>query len=197
MKNVEQGNMLECNCEESEQAAELVTVNADTLNAVMRALSDEPAAKKGKVVNKQIHITPQGDLLSTISTIEGVEGSIVLSGSIGPIPLKLQMSLSVEKRAATVTLKVDEPMPFEHTWKFELAPSGVTLAPDSTVASAATGVGLNWWCVFKCGGVGILGILVRCLPALAGGIPGYVECVTSKAGQGAAGIAVCIATKCV
>jgi hypothetical protein len=74
---------------------------------------------------------------------------------------------------------------------------GAGSAAASAGASASMAMGLNWWCVLRCGGVQILGTLAACLPALVGGPKAYIACVVGKVGMGdAAAIARCVADKC-
>ncbi len=158
----------------------------------------------------QVHLTPGGGLLAThVSTLANGQGCTVhFEGSIGPIPYKgdITVEIDVGKHEIRVKLHLDLPFPFDHEWIYKmhglaqipgggLAVSSLSL-DTSRMAAVSINPSLNWWCVLKCGGLGILGILIKCLPSLTGGIPAYVACVTSQAGAGAAGIAVCIAQKC-
>lgn len=127
---------------------------------------------------------------------------------IGFIPYELQVQVSLDNASLVVTLQMIKPFPLgPFTWRFDLGgittndageitgARTVTLA-DSEIAPAALG-GFNWWCVLKCGGVGILPVLAMCLPSLAGGPGAFVACVVGKLGGSVAGIAACVAQKCV
>jgi hypothetical protein len=165
------------------------------------------AAQPSPVVSR-LHIAPNGVLVSS-GFAAGGDGEIVLRGNIGPFPYELHLKCTVQETTITVTLELFKPFqagPFE--WKFGLGgilhdaagniigATSVVPAPSMKAFAPATH-GLNWWCVLQCGGVTILGILIKCLPSLIGGVPSYIACVTSEAGSGAAGIAACIASKCV
>jgi hypothetical protein len=180
----------------------LMSVSAAAATAVGKGA--QAAMAVGSPVLNQVHVTADGGVLTTSSFASGGEGDVVLRGTIGPFSYELHLKVAMNDGVITVTVEMTKPFkagPFE--WKFNLGgivrdakgqiigASGVTAAPDMVAVA-----GLDWWCALRCGGLAILGILVRCLPALTGGIPGYVACVTSQAGSGAAGIAVCIATKC-
>lgn len=158
----------------------------------------------------QLHVTPEGGLLVSTGHASGNEGHVVLTGSIGPLPYELHLTFKLDGMVVTVTMELKKPIPLgPYTWKFRLGgvatgPKGELLsatsvvAEDLSMAAAVAGRGIDWWCALKCGGLGILGILVKCLPALiSGGPPGYIACVTASAGGGAAGIAACIAKDCV
>lgn len=161
---------------------------------------------------RQLHITPDNAVLVSTSYATESEGHVVVTGSIGPFPYELHLSFRLDGMAVTVTMEVKKPIPMgPYTWTFRLGgavigPAGGVLSatsvlPENFVNSADGGVashGLDWLCVLRCGGTAILGILVRCLPALVSGGPaGFIACVTSQAGSGAAGIAACVARTCV
>jgi hypothetical protein len=153
---------------------------------------------------EQLHVTPEGDLLHTSSFSIGSDGEVFLHGSIGPFPYEMHLKVKLHDAKVDVTLEVDKPIqvpPF--TWTFDLTgiikdASGNIVGASGVVPSATvSAAGLSFPCVLSCGGTAILGILVKCLPSLVGGMPGFVACVTASAGSGAAGIATCIATKCI
>jgi len=157
----------------------------------------------------EYHVTSNGDTLASVASRSDNEFVVVLSGSIGPIPVQLQLRgrIDIGNREIEIGIKLLKPIETdEFVWRFAL--SGLVdlgggrymatniVLRESDTPQFVSALGLSWWCVLKCGGLAILGILVRCLPSLAGGIPGYIACVTAQAGAGAASIAVCIARKC-
>lgn len=157
----------------------------------------------------QIHLPDSADsFLVTAAASSESTGDIVLRGQIGPLPFELHLRISLEHEVITVTADLIKPFragPFE--WKFKLngivrdksgaITGAMSVAPlESTMPESVASLGLNWWCVLRCGGLALLPILVACLPSLGGGIGAYVACVTAKAGAAAAAIAKCIATKC-
>jgi hypothetical protein len=160
---------------------------------------------------EQLHITPTGGLLVSTSHASNNQGQVVLVGSIGPLPYELHLTVKLEDLVITVTLELKKPIPLgPFTWTYRLGGvtrgsqgqflAATTVVPlDLNLAAAAPAAGgLDWWCVLKCGGTAILGLLIKCLPALiAGGPPGFIACVTAGAGAGAAGIAACVAQNCV
>ena len=190
--------------------ASLTSASAAAQAAVAAARS-AAAGGEGPLV-RQVHLLDGGSLLVSSAYAEGNAGDVVLRGSIGPIPYEIHVRFEMEDGVVVVTITVRKPIelgPFVLRFRLRgirrddrgniVGASDVAADPDAPglTASSVAALGLNWWCVLRCGGVAILAILVRCLPALAGGVPGYVACVTSQAGAGAAGIAACIAKKCV
>ena len=169
-----------------------------------------PAAQLPSGASAQIHTTPDGGIFTSSGFAVGANGDVVLTGSVGPLPYEMHLHIAVDDTVVTVELTVTKPLPMgPFTWKFNLGGvtrdaagniiSATSLTLDPTTNLAPPGMvapALNWWCVLRCGGLGILGILVKCLPSLTGGVAGYVACVTAAAGEGAAGIATCIATQC-
>lgn len=166
------------------------------------------AAGLDKGIETQLHITPEGDALVSSSFASGNEGDIVLRGMIGAIPYEIHLKVSLDGSTIVVTLQVTKPIPLgPFTWRFNLGgivtndtgdiigATSVALI-DTDIPATAAGGGFNWWCVLKCGGTGILPVLLMCLPALAGGPAAFVSCVVAKVGGSAAGIAVCVAQKC-
>lgn len=168
------------------------------------------AAGLDQGIETQLHITPDGEALVSSSFASGNDGSIVLRGMIGFIPYELQLQVSLDNATVVVTLQMTKPFPLgPFTWRFNLGGISTNSAGDivgaTTIALvdtdaasvAAAAGGFNWWCVLKCGGTGILPVLLLCLPSLSGGPAGFVACVVGKLGGSAAGIAACVAQKCV
>lgn len=158
----------------------------------------------------QLHVTSDGGLLVSTGYASGNEGYVVLTGSIGALPYEIHLSFKLEIREVTVTMELKKPIPLgPFTWKFQLF--GAALGSNGGIQSATTvvavdlnlgalnaGPHVDLLCALKCGGLTILGILIKCLPALiTGGPPAFIACVTALAGAGAAGIAACIAKDCV
>lgn len=157
---------------------------------------------KPSVIN-HLHITDNGDTLITIASSVGGEGDVVLRGSIGPFPYEIHLNIKLNGTAVEVSLDMDKPIDLPtYTWKYNLLGvvrdvsnniiGATDIKPDSTVAAARLGT----WCILKCGGIAILGCLLKCLPSLSGGPAAYVACVTACAGSGAANIAICVAKNC-
>jgi hypothetical protein len=159
---------------------------------------------------EQLHLTPEGGTLVSTSHASANQGQVVLVGSIGALPYELHLTVKLEDKVITVTLELKKPIPLgPFTWTYRLGgavtgPQGQflavsTVAPQDLTLSAAPQAagGLNWWCVVKCGGTSILGLLIKCLPSLiTGGSSGFIACVTAGAGTAAASIAACLAQKC-
>lgn len=163
------------------------------------------AAAGAGAVHTQLHVMPGGGQLITSAAVAGNEVKVPLQGSIGGIPFDLELlfTLDLGQKQIRVKLTVREPIAFEHEWIYNLGTvlptangvmaSGLQLAPATSVA----GHGIDFLCILKCGGLKLLPILITCLPALAGGVPGFVACVAGRAGAAAADIAVCIAQDCI
>lgn len=167
-----------------------------------------PSLPRGLTSN--LHFTNSGDVLASTGFASGNEGQIILKGAIGPIPYELHVNLKLDGSEVVVTLEVKKPLPLGPiTWRFTLGglianEKGDIVGASSLIpvdmmesSDSVSMLGLDRWCVIRCGGIAILKTLVLCLPSLAGGPATYVACVTAKAGSGAAEIAFCIATKCV
>ncbi len=184
-------------------SADYVTALTDNSGQALGIVAAAVAAGATSSEKKDIHITESGDILSTSAQAFGNDGHIVLRGSIGPFPYEMHLTVKMDGSTITVTLDIEKPINLPpYVWSFDL--QGIMSNAAGDIVSA-TGVkpsltmpamGLDWWCVARCGGLAILTILVTCLPALAGGPAAYIACVTGRAGEGAAGIAVCIAEKC-
>jgi hypothetical protein len=166
-------------------------------------------AAAGVSTFNQVHVTSAGDALVSTGRAAGNIGDVVLNGSIGPIPYEIHLHFELDAGMGeiTVTLKMEKPIQAgPYTWKFKLhgivrdSMNNIVAASDVVASDIQHGVGiapfLNWGCVLKCGGLGILGALVTCLPSLVGGPAAYITCVTGQAGAGAASIAACIAKEC-
>jgi len=179
---------------------EFTTIDVNRLVTLSNALA--PAAAGASNVQENVLIAASGDALVSRSFVDASgKGAVEIRGSIGIIPVvaKFEVSFSGEQQVA-VTLDVSQPLPFKHTWTFNVGASSVALDPNTQLSGAsAAGVsaaGISWWCVLKCGGLSILGTLLACLPAFAGGPAGYIACVVGKLGATAGGVAACIATDC-
>jgi len=157
--------------------------------------------------NQQMHLMSDGSFLVSSSHADAENGSVVLTGSIGPLPYEIHLTIHLEASVVTVTVQLIKPIPIgPFTWTYHLG--GLPVGPNGGLTSASITVqdvksppgvaatGLNWLCFLKCGGATILSLLLKCLPSLAGGTAAFVACVTAGGGAGAAEIAVCIATKC-
>jgi hypothetical protein len=192
----------------TEATASVMTIDAlGITTAISQLVSSVATRAAGGAMTAQYHLTSDGGRLVSTGFVhaDGNTGSVHLQGSIGPIPydLEITISLDLSTRSISARLQIKQPIQFDHTWIYHmngavpvsdgLAVSSLTLVPGSGVQAM---VNLDWWCVLKCGGVGILGCLVKCLPALISG-GGYVACVVGCAGEAAAGIAVCVGKSCI
>jgi len=209
----------ECKSGATEQSA-LVTVNAGHLaqlatlsgHRLFAASAPAKTAAQGTIgplgaapgVQTHFHVTAEGEALATTSFAEGQTGDIVVRGVIAGIPYELHIRVAFEGEQVAVTLHLTKP--FEvgpYTWRFDIggaikdASGSIVAATSVTPAADLQPMGLNWWCVLKCGGAAILPTLLACLPSLAGGPAAYVACVTGKLGAAdAAKIALCVAKNC-
>ena len=160
--------------------------------------------------NTVVHTTSDGGVFVTTATAGGLQGDVTLTGSIGPLPVELHVTVKVDPAAATVTVTLELIKPIHlppYTWTFKLGgvardenknligAQSLTLSPDTPVFEAA-GIGSHFVCFLKCAGLAILPILIECLPSFATGPQGFIACVVAKAGSGAASIAACVA-KCI
>ena len=188
-----------------------ITFDADRID-VFRKSSTARLTKLGPAppaVN-QIHLTPDGDALTTSASAVGGEGSVALHGALGPIPFDFTLNMKLEDTKITVTFDMNKPIDMPpYTWTFELhgaAKEGgkviracdVRLVPETTPAflekdSPQARAARPVLCILKCAGFAILPILIKCLPSLAGGPPAFIACVVAAAGPAAAGIAACVA----
>lgn len=182
------------------------TTHAISTMALARS-AGAPAKGAAGVPMTEIHAM-DGALLVSSALATGNRGDVVLQGTIGTLPYELHLGFVMADGNITVSLELTKPFkagPFE--WTYQMSglrrdgSGGIVGATGlvplaNALPQSATPMGLSGWCILKCGGITLLGVLVRCLPSLAGGVPGYIACVTSQAGRGAAGIAACIAQKC-
>jgi hypothetical protein len=158
---------------------------------------------------QNLHFTNSGDALASNAFAKANEGYVVLKGSIGPMvyEMHIQIVLELEKDEIVVKLEVMKPLPFgPYSWRFKLGGIikdedgkiiGVSsVVPFESEIQTASGISLDYWCVLRCGGLEILETLIICLPSLTLSPAAYVLCVTSKCGESAAKIAICIADKC-
>lgn len=150
-----------------------------------------------------VHTLTTGETLMSTAVEGAQDGTIVLHGSIGPFPYEIEVSVQLDDSGVvTIRLHIRKPVelgPYE--WKFNLT----GIRRDGNRIIGATGLSpsqgfqamrLDWWCVLRCGGVAIFGVLLECLPSLAGGPQAFVACVVARLGTSAAQIAECIAHKC-
>jgi hypothetical protein len=154
------------------------------------------------------HVSNKGDLLVSYSEIHesGLEFAVVLNGDVGLIPVQMSLRgrLDVDHKKVEIGLKLLKPFETqEYLWNFSLEGlrslgAGGFFASDVRMeTSEVMTATIDKWCVYRCGGLAILGVLVTCLPSLAGGPAAYVACIVAEAGSGAAGIAACVAEKCI
>ncbi len=155
------------------------------------------------------HITKSGDVLASTSVSKDNMITTSVRGTIDGLPCGVDMNFQFTK--SRIDVKVDFVKPTKlGSCSFHFDLEGVQLEGDhimgatNVVASDEIEVsdelrvlGIGFWCALRCGGKSILLVLIRCLFALGGGIPGYVACVTAHAGHAAAGIAICIARNCI
>jgi hypothetical protein len=189
----------------------------DRLTAAAATGKGQSAEVSDEQVFTQFHIIADGDLLASSGTATDTAGDVVLHGSIAGIPYELHVNvaLDLQDRVVTLTLELTKPIhlgPF--VWRFKLGGvilnaqgeiiGATSLTPDfdlntsNVPAESVALFGLSWWCVLKCGGLTFLPILLSCLPAIfSGGPAAFIACVVAKLGQGAAGVAACVAQKCV
>lgn len=188
-------------------AARVVTIDAASL-AALTARVAEPATRTaaGQPVTTQVHMTADGGRFASASHLsaDGNAGTVHLLGNIGLVPFDLDLTVTLDLAARSVSAKlhVAQPIPFDHQWTYQLEGGhataaglhGTALAPAP--APPAPTPSPSWWCMARCGGTTVLGLLIGCLPSLATGSTGFVACVTAQAGFAAAGIASCIADDC-
>jgi hypothetical protein len=190
-------------CQRAVATDEITGVTSIDMTAFQANLTGLRSLAAGqRVLTEQFHLTSRGDKLLTVQSIdESGVGHVALRGDVDTLPQDFALDIRYDEttRIATVTLRYQEPVTFQHTWDFTLIGSTFVLSPRTSVRSLAglpALAGLNWWCVLRCGGIGILGILIRCAPSIFQGPAAFVECVVQAAGEAAAGIAVCVATEC-
>ncbi len=187
--------------------ARVVTIDAASLAALTARVAGSAAqAAAGQPVTTQVHLTADGGRFVSASHLaaDGNAGTVHLQGNIGPVPFDLDLTATLDLAARSVSAKlhVAQPIPFDHQWTYQMEGGHATAAglfvtslePATTSTLAAPNP--HWWCVANCGGTAILGLLLGCLPALAGGGAGYIACVTAKSGAAAAGVASCIVDGC-
>lgn len=184
----------------TEEMARVISSDITAFQATVTGLRNLAAGQR--VLTVQLHLTSRGDKLFTVQSIdESGIGHVSLRGDLDTVPQDFALDIGYDEntRIAAITLRYQEPVTFQHTWEFALTGSTFALSPRTSVRSLAglpALAGLNWWCVLRCGGISILGILIRCAPAIVQGSGRFVECVVQAAGEAAAGIAVCVATEC-
>jgi hypothetical protein len=187
---------------------EAVTTLTRQLDAFRTSAAGAFAAGSAPPLLEQLHVTADGGRLisGTLVHPDGNSVTVHLEGSIGPVPYNLDLTVSADlaAREITVRLKIEQPLQFDHTWKYKMGgvvvhPAGQVMASslDLVRDGAITMQGLNGWCVLNCAGRVLMPILVGCLPTLpTGGVPAYLACVAGKLGTAAATIARCIIDKC-
>lgn len=186
---------------------QIQSYSADAIDALRQssitALAAYPAIAGVQPVN-QIHLTPSGDLLVSSASATGNEGDVVLRGSIGPFTYEIHLKVKLDGAKVQVTFDMQKPIDLPpYMWTFDLlgiikdASGNIIGASDVKPSANIAPLGLNFWCVLKCGGTSILACLLKCLPSLVGGPSAYVSCLTGCAGEAAAGIAVCVTRECI
>jgi hypothetical protein len=191
---------------------EFITFDADQIHVLkesatfkLQALGPAPA------VLNQVHLTQAGDVLSTSASSVGGEGNVVLHGALGPIPYDFSLKVKLEDTKIIVTFDLNKPLDMPpYTWTFALGgvsqdPSGkvmgardIKLDYEATPAFLVAGApqvaaARPVLCILKCGGMAMLPVLLKCLPALIGGPQAFIACVVGSAGEAAAAIAACVA----
>lgn len=206
--------MTACRChEQTEQAPTIHSISWDHLvslsNRNVSLLSQQGISITAPQTSSvsQLHIGPDGGFFLTTPSVSDLQGSVVLSGTIGSFPVELRITVQLANDTVTVTLEVDKPIklgPF--TWTHKLGgiardgkqtivgAQSISLSPE-TEAFPAAGFGSHLLCILKCAGLAILPILVSCLPSFATGPQAFIACVIGKAGTAAAAIATCF-VKC-
>ena len=216
---------MSCQCQSEKPDVEyasdlpaIVTLRAEDVSALHSSLSTlatqselasiSAVGSAQRSLPTEFHVVPGVGSFATLSAERDFSFATILTGAIGGIPVQLELSgeLDIEAHKIRVGLRMLKPFQSQkYTWTFNLGglrrlENGAYFATSVTLDEANTSelsaLGLDWWCVARCGGTAILGILIRCLPSLAGGPAAYVACVTAQAGSGAAGIAACIASRC-
>ncbi len=205
-----------CKCHEHKPDTEIMptvqTMSLANLSALSTKNTTALASRKIQVADaaatSEVHVTSDGGVFLSTGSVGNLQGSVVLSGTIGPFPIELHLTVKLEDETVTVTVELDKPIhlgPF--TWTFKLGgvakdakgnvigAQTISLSADTPAFNAA-GFGSNFLCILKCAGLAILPILVGCLPSLSGGPQAFIACVVAKAGTGAAAIASCV-VKCV
>ena len=206
--------MCTCHKQNTETEPMISTINLADLASLTTRNTSRLAARNINISAADVaglsavHTTSDGGVFLTTSSVSNLQGDVSLTGTIGPFPVELHLSIKLDGDTVTVTLEVSKPIhlgPF--TWTFKLGgvvkdaqgnvigAQSVSLSPD-TPAFEAAGFGSHFLCILKCAGLAILPILIGCLPSLSGGPAGFIACVVGKAGTGAASIAACVA-KCV
>jgi hypothetical protein len=178
--------------------------NSARLRTLNVAVADSALASSSAV-----HTTDGGGVFVTTTSLGNLQGNVSLSGTIGPFPVELHLSVTLADDTVTVTLEIDKPIHLgPYTWTFKLGgvvrnaqnviigAQTVSLSPDTPAIEAAA-IGSTLLCILKCAGTTILPILLECVPSIfTGGGAGFIACVIGKAGSAAAGIAACVA-KCI
>src|SRR5438128_290368 len=118
---------------------DVTTLDPTALVAVASKFSSmlSNRALGGSVITR-LHVTPDGGKLVSAGYVhpDGNSGSIHLEGSIGPIPYDLEISITLDMAARTVTarLQVRQPVQFDHTWIYNME-GVVPIAQGLSVAS--------------------------------------------------------------
>lgn len=201
---------------------DISTVNESlqgSLQGAVSALGGLGTSSTGEAAVEQIHVLPAGEgVLRSTANVggDGTSCSVAFGGSVSQLPVQggLEVRVDMEQGVVEVELQVVQPAAVTQVFRYRLqglrsiegasgfAVSNLVEEPvgNDLAGTAAAGIGtmgIGFWCALKCGGVSILGTLVACLPAFfAGGPAGFIACVVGKLGGTAAGVAVCIAQKC-
>jgi len=207
-----------CKFEKQTSSADVLpsvqTMNLADLNALQETtasrLSQRPGvAASGLKVASAVHTTSEGGVFVSTGSIGPLQGDVTLSGTLGPFPVELHLTVKLDNETETVTVSLEVVKPIHlgpFNWVFKLGgvtkdaqgkiigAQAVTLSAD-TPAFPQSQLGSHVLCFLKCAGLAIAPILIECLGSLTGGPQGFIACVVAKAGSGAAAIAACVA-KC-
>ena len=185
------------------------------MDSTIKALGLPGAPAVPGVITK-LHLTPAGDQLISSTSIDFPTNKIriPLHGTILGIVYDLEMDLTLDLLAGTITveLKVNQPFALDQKWIFKIdglipfpgqgmtgaAASGVHLESSQLVPSAPapSSPKIDILCILGCGGAQLLPILSQCVLSLIGGTPAFLACLAAQAPGAVATIANCIATQC-
>lgn len=186
-----------CNC--NNPNGSLIKFHSVRLDSRSSAFANSLSALASNSKSVETLFVSDGiDRIHTLNYSSGEQGNVSIKGNIGLLPFEGNVSISLKGGVISLTIELTSPFKIGPlTWEFNVAGDKLILAATPE-PQGMTAMGLSVGCVIKCAGLAILPTLLACLPALAGGPPAYVACVTSKIGTAdAAAIAACIAEKCV
>jgi hypothetical protein len=170
----------------------------DQLAEPLRAIDSD-------LIRNEIHsIGPEGVLI-TRSFKKAAEpqragGTTYLSGLADTVPFYLtsEFDLSGETEFdARVTMDMTHPVSLSYTWNYKITPSSVVQVPPPP--SPPSNFNLDYWCIIRCGGKGIIKCLVSCLPTLIADPTGaaYAICVLGCAGGSWTTVVECVIDNCI